>query len=49
MYKTLKKLGEKIKLPVGKYKITLPECCLYSQPEKEVNLNYSNENLDMEK
>lgn len=49
MYKSLRKLGGKIKLPVGKYKVTLPMCCLCSLPEEERNINYSNENLDMEK
>lgn len=49
MYKRLRKLGGKIKLPLGKYKVTLSVCCLCSLPEEELNLNYSNENLDMEK
>lgn len=49
IYKRLRKLGGKISLPVGKYKITLPVCCLCSLPEKELNVNYSNENLDVEK
>lgn len=48
MYRRLRKLGGKIKLPVGKYEVTLP-VCLYSLPEIELNINYINETLDMEK